>query len=73
MSTLEVESVLQSLEASWFEAARAASHALSEIKKRENAETPALLEEAMVRFDAAQVLKRQIMREIEAIEDALIE
>jgi hypothetical protein len=72
MTTLEIEGVLQTLEASWFEAARAANHALNEIKKRENAETPALLEEAMLRFDAAQVLKRQIMREIETIEDELI-
>ena len=72
MTTLEADGALQSLEASWFEASRAANHALSEIKRYENAETPALLEDAMVRFDAAQVLKRQIMREIETIEDALI-
>ena len=72
MTSLETEDSLRSLEALWLDAARSASRALIELKKHENAETPALLDEALERFGAAQAQKQQIMHEIESIEDALI-
>jgi hypothetical protein len=72
MTTSEAAAMLQSLEESWFDSERAARAALFEIKRLENAESPAMIEEAARRFDAAQQRKKTIMSEIETLEDALL-